>query len=204
MNWRKKRQVPHITEYNGTSLPGQTVLTRERENSAAFCFADSCQLLFCGSFHLLFDYKLTMLQNKCCHIVPIRFTLALLACLPGLAMATCVEVCPTQWSNQIVPSMIIGALGLILTIFLVRKDGAEKSCSPTLPGQKPACYYRLRTLYLIAVAVACKLVLTLCGLDAAWGDALLAFNSVLAGVYASRGWLAVPNQPPVAQQEVSK
>jgi hypothetical protein len=140
------------------------------------------------------------------HFVPIQLFLALLACLPGLALAAGNDACAELQTKITIP-MIITIAGLALTLAIVSGDGAEQKAPPEAKSLD-ASSYRLKALGLVALAVAIKTVLTSLDADAGWGDALLAFNSALAGVYASRGWLAMPGPAtslePTASQKDAK
>ena len=85
--------------------------------------------------------------------------------------------------------VLLFATGIALTLCVTAYDEGKKvlgNCS--LFSNEPAMAARLKTIFLILIAVVINLLEGHLKTPSAWSDALLAFNSALAGVYAGQGW----------------
>ena len=92
--------------------------------------------------------------------------------------------------------VLLFATGIALTLCVTAYDEGKKvlgNCS--LFSNEPAMAARLKTIFLILIAVVIKMLEEHLKTSSNLSDALLAFNSALAGVYAGQGWLSNPTKP---------
>ena len=88
-------------------------------------------------------------------------------------------------TEKLLLSTAILAIGITLTIMVIKNDGAENSHPETRNRARKG---RVKVLLLVSIAIFTKSSLSLLSADGVWGDVILTFNSALAGVYAAQGW----------------